>query len=304
MKKDLLTIDDFTKSELLKVIELAEQIKRSPDEYIVSLRGKNLGIIFEKPSTRTRVSFEVGIQQLGGFSYYLAPDEIQLGSREEVRDVARTLSRYLDAIVLRTYEHETIEEFAQYSSIPVINGLSDYSHPCQALADFMTMKEKFLDVNAITVAYVGDANNVFNSLMMILSKLGVSLRVATPKTRAVDAALLAQCAKYAAQEGATLIAGLPPQEVVKDADVIYTDVFVSMGEEDERDEKLKEFDGFQINKKLLTHCGKEPFIMHCLPAHRGEEITDEVIESERSIVFDQAENRLHVQKGILYYLLA
>jgi ornithine carbamoyltransferase len=297
-------IEDFSEAELLQIVDFAEKIKRSPHEYSVALRGKGLGFIFEKPSTRTRVSFEVGINQLGGYSCYLAPEEIQLGKREEIRDVARTLSRYLDAVVLRTFKHHLIEEFAKYSTIPVINGLSDKAHPCQAFADYMTIKEKFLDPHAITVAYVGDGNNVLNSLMMILSKLGVSLNIATPPAHSVAPALLERVQGYAAASGVKVRAGLTPEEAVKEASVVYTDVFISMGEEQKKLDKLKDFASYQVNKQLLAHCEQEPYIMHCLPAHRGEEITDEVLESERSIVFDQAENRLHVQKSILCYLLA
>jgi ornithine carbamoyltransferase len=304
MTKKCLMIDDFSTAEISQIIDLAEKIKQSPHEYSVALRGKSLGVIFEKPSTRTRVSFEVGINQLGGFSYYLAPEEMQLGKREEICDVSRTLSRYLDAVVLRTFKHHLIEEFARYSTIPVINGLTDLGHPCQAFADYMTIKEKFLDPHAITVAYVGDANNVLNSLMTILCKMGVSLNIATPAARGVNPALLSQAQGYAKASDAKLTVGSSPEQAVKNANVIYTDVFISMGEETKKQEKLKDFSGFQVNKQLLAHCEQEPYIMHCLPAHRGEEITDEVFESERSIVFDQAENRLHVQKSILCYLLA
>ncbi len=303
MTKKCLMISDFSVAEITAIIDRAEKMKKSPHEYIVALRGKSLGVIFEKPSTRTRVSFEVGINQLGGFSFYLAPEEMQLGKREEIRDVARTLSRYLDVVVLRTFKHHLIEEFSRYSTIPVINGLSDLAHPCQAFADYMTIKEKFLDPHAITVAYVGDANNVLNSLMAILCKMGVSLNIAAPAQRGVNPTLLKQVQSFAAESGAKLVVGSSPEEAVKNANVIYTDVFISMGEESKKQEKLKDFAGFQVNKELLKHCELEPYIMHCLPAHRGEEITDEVFESDRSIMFDQAENRLHVQKSILCYLL-
>ncbi|MFC1809830.1 ornithine carbamoyltransferase [Candidatus Omnitrophota bacterium] len=217
MIKQCIKINDFSKEELLQIIDYAEKIKQSPDEYMASLRGKGLGVIFEKPSTRTRVSFEVGIKQLGGFSYYLAPNEIQLGTREELRDVARTLSRYLDAVVLRTFKHETIDGFSKHATIPIINGLSDFSHPCQAFADYLTIKEKFFDLSAITVAYIGDGNNVLHSLVIILSKLGVSMTIATPETHALNKSVLDKGITYAQESGATIKVCSSPQEAVKDA---------------------------------------------------------------------------------------
>lgn len=304
MKNMFLTIDAFSSEELAHIIQYAEKIKASPRSYANALQGKGLGIIFEKPSTRTRVSFQVGVSQLGGCSHYLAPHEIQLGEREEVRDIARTVSRYLDAVVLRTFRHATITEFAQYATIPVINGLSDYSHPCQAMADYLTIKEKFDNPQDVTLAYIGDGNNVLHSLMILMGKLGVSMTIATPKGYEPNQEILSAAMAYAKDAGSRIFLCGSPEEAVAQADVVYTDVFVSMGEEDAREEKLQAFDGFQLNDALLAHAAKKPLIMHCLPAHRGEEITDAVIESAESIVFDQAENRLHAQKGILYYLLS
>lgn len=304
MTKHFLTIDEYSAEELHAIIAQACAIKAQRKEYATVLAGKNLGLIFEKPSTRTRISFQVGMEQLGGGSHYFAPHEMQLGEREEIRDIARTISRYLDAVVLRTFSHATIEELARFATIPVINGLSDYSHPCQAMADYLTIVEKFDNPKDAVIAYIGDGNNVLNSLMVLLAKLGVSLRVASPEGYQLPPVIIQKATQYASASGARIVVGLTPAEAVRDADVVYTDVFVSMGEESKRKKKIQAFAGFQVNRELLAHATKDPYIMHCLPAHRGEEITDEVIESERSIVFDQAENRLHVQKGILHHLLA
>jgi ornithine carbamoyltransferase len=274
------------------IFALTDKLKKNKTKFSKVLSGKTLALIFQKPSNRTRVSFEVGMYQLGGYSLYLSPGEINLGVRESIKDVAKTLSRYVDGIVLRTFEHKNILEMAKHATVPVINGLSDFSHPCQALGDVYTIKEKLKELKGITLAYVGDGNNVCNSLLYACVKTGVNMNVATPKGYEPQA------------KGVKINLFHSPQDAVKDADVIYTDVWASMGQEKEAAHKKKAFKDFQVNKKLVSLAKKNCLIMHCLPAHRGEEITDEVIDSKNSIVFDQAENRMHVQKAILIKLLS
>lgn len=302
MKKSLLTINNLSDETLDKIIDLAQKVKANPGTYNDILKGKNLGLIFEKPSTRTRVSFEVGMHQLGGNSFSFEPSTIQPGKREPLKDIARTLSRYLDCIVLRTFKHESILEIDKYCTIPVINGLSDYSHPCQALADLLTILEKAEDSTKCKVAYLGDGNNVLNSLLILLARKGIHLSVATPKDFAPDAQVVERAKAYASPKGTLIDIGTDPQKAVQDADFIYTDVWVSMGEEESgKDNKV--FFSYQVNSRLVSQAKKGAYVMHCLPAHRGEEITDEVMESAQSIVFDQAENRLHAQKAVLIHLL-
>lgn len=290
MKKDLISIKDLTSKEIEDIFELTDKLKKDKAKFSLALSGKTLGLIFQKPSNRTRVSFEVGMYQLGGHSTYLGPDEINLGVRETIKDVAKTLSRYVDGIVLRTFEHKNVVELAKYAGIPVINGLSDFSHPCQALADIYTIRGKFNRLKGINLAYIGDGNNVCNSLIFACAKVGINLRVATPLG-------------YEPAVKIHLNLFRKPQEAVKDADVIYTDVWTSMGQEKQSKIRREKFKGFQVNEKLVNLAKKNALIMHCLPAHRGEEITDEVIDSKNSIIFDQAENRLHAQKAILIRLL-
>ena len=300
--KNLISAFDFNAAELKTIFDLAKRLKRNPLAYRDLLNGKALGLIFEKPSTRTWVSFEVGFSTMGGHVIYLGPDDIQLGVREEVRDVARVLARYLDLIVMRTYSHRLILEFAKYFHKPVINGLSDLEHPCQAMADFFTMNEMLGGFESKKIAYVGDGNNVLNSLLVLAARLGAHLSYATPKPYSPQKTILSRALKEARRTKAKLAGTNQPSKAVQDADIIYTDVWISMGEED-RVEKKQHFKGFQINRALLKKAKKTVRVMHCLPAHRGEEITNDVIEGDQSIVFDQAENRLHVQKAILLYLL-
>jgi len=295
MKKDLISIKDLTRGEIEDIFVLTDKLKADKAKFSKALTGKTLALIFQKPSNRTRVSFEVGMYQLGGYSIYLGPDEINLGVRESIKDVAKTLSRYVDGIVLRTFAHSNILEMAKHANIAVINGLSDFSHPCQALADIYTVREKLNNLKKVTFAYIGDGNNVCNSLLYACYKLGINMNVATPKGYAPDKSVLSLTKPNLSQN---------PFTAVKDADVIYTDVWASMGQEKEAVKRKKIFKDFQINKKLVKLAKKNVFIMHCLPAHRGEEITDEVVDSKNSIVFDQAENRMHVQKAILIKLLA
>ncbi len=290
MKKDLISVRDLTAAEIEDIFALTDRLKKDKAKFSSVLLGKTLALIFQKPSNRTRVSFEVGMYQLGGYSVYLGPDEINLGVRESIEDVAKTLSRYVDGIVLRTFEHKNVFEMAKYALVPVINGLSDFSHPCQALADVYTIKEKLKNLEKVTLAYVGDGNNVCNSLIYTCEKLEVKIKISTPK--GYEPAVKT---KYLFHN---------PQDAVKDADVIYTDVWTSMGQEKEIEARKKIFKDFQVNSKLVKLAKKNALIMHCLPCHRGEEITNDVIDGKNSIVFDQAENRMHVQKAILIKLLA
>ncbi len=294
MKKDLISIKDLSAAQIEEIILLTESLKKSSAKFDRALAGKTLALIFQKPSNRTRVSFEVGMYQLGGYSIYLSPNEINLGVRESVSDVAKTLSRYVDAIVLRTFEHKNVEELAEAADVPVINGLSDSSHPCQALADIFTIKEKLKRLKGVALAYIGDGNNVCNSLLYAADKAGVKMVVATPVGYEPDKGTLRECKAKLSHN---------PAEAVKGADVIYTDVWTSMGQEDESQKRRNAFKDFQVNSNLVSMANRGCIIMHCLPAHRGEEITDEVIDSKNSVVFDQAENRMHVQKAILIKLL-
>jgi ornithine carbamoyltransferase len=261
-------------------------------------------MIFQKPSLRTRVSFEMAMRHLGGHAIYLSPDEVQLGKRESVADVARVLSRYVDAIMARVFAHKDLEELARYSRVPVINGLSDYSHPCQAVGDIFTIWEKRGTIKGLKLAFVGDGNNVCNSLLFITSKLGMDMAVASPKGYEPRPEVVRKAMEFASRSGSRITITNDPAEAVKDADVIYTDVWTSMGQEAEAEERAKVFPPYQVNSALVAKAKPEVMVMHCLPAHRGQEITDEVADGPNSVIFDQAENRLHAQKGILAYLLA
>lgn len=300
--KNLISAFDFDAAELKTIFGLAKRVKQNPLAYRDLFNGKALGLIFEKPSTRTWVSFEVGFSTMGGHVIYLGPDDIQLGVREEVRDVARVLARYLDLVVMRTYSHRLILEFAEYFHKPVINGLSDLEHPCQALADFFTIAETLGDLKGKKIAFIGDGNNVLNSLLILAARLGAHLSYATPARYGPHQSILARALKEAKRTEAKIVGTHQPEKAARGAHIIYTDVWISMGEEN-RSEKRKYFKGFQVNRNLVKKASKEVRVMHCLPAHRGEEITNDVIEGKQSIVFDQAENRLHIQKAILLYLL-
>ncbi len=295
MRKHFLTIKDLTVSEINEIFTLAGELKSKRKTHEKLLNGKILGLIFEKPSNRTRVSFEVGMFELGGNTVYLASDEIRLGKREAVKDAARVLSRYLDCIVARTFLHTRLLEIAQYATVPVINGLTDLLHPCQALSDIFTIKEK-KGLKGVTMAFIGDANNVLSSLLYGCSKVGIKVNVASPKGYGPKKEILKD-----AGSGVTLFNSA--KDAVKGVDIVYTDVWTSMGQEKEYKKRLKRFKGFQLNSNLLSLAKKDALVMHCLPAHRGEEITDEVLDGRQSIVIDQAENRLHVQKAILVKLL-
>ncbi len=303
MKKDLLSIKDLSPADIEAILKLSEKLKKNKNKFSRALSGKTLALIFQKPSNRTRVSFQVGMYQLGGNSLYLSPQEINLGVRESIRDVARTLSRYVDGIVIRTFEHKNCLDMAASASVPVINGLSDFSHPCQGLADIFTIKEKLKRLKDITLAYVGDGNNVCNSLLFAAAKTGMNINVAAPKGYSPSEEVVKLSLAIASSTGSRIKITEDPFSAVRAAQVVYTDVWASMGQEEEINKRKIIFKDFQINAKLLAGASPEVLVMHCLPAHRGEEITDEVMDSKNSIVFDQAENRLHIQKAILIKLL-
>ncbi|NYT06085.1 MAG: ornithine carbamoyltransferase [Methanomicrobiales archaeon] len=301
MKRDILSILDLTAQELAAIIGDAEDLKkmRKQGDAHPFLEHKTLGMIFEKASTRTRISFEVGMFELGGHALFLNPSDLQLGRGEEMRDTARVLSRYLSGIMIRAYRHQTIEELARHATVPVINGLSDIEHPCQILADILTMQEYFGDVSDLTVAWVGDGNNVCNSLILSSARTGFSVRVATPDNYAPPGSVLSR-----AKAAGSRVAICPtPEGAAADADVIYTDTWVSMGNEQEHDERIRAFAGYTVDEALLDEASPDAIVMHCLPAHRGNEISDGVIEGRKSVVWDQAENRLHAQKALLVRLL-
>lgn len=303
MKRDLISIKDLSPSEIESIFLLTDKLKKNKNKFSKVLKGKTIALIFQKPSNRTRVSFEVGMFQLGGNSLYLSPSEINLGVRESIADVSKTLSRYIDGIVLRTFEHKNCLDMATAATVPVINGLSDFSHPCQALADLYTVRERYRNLKNITVAYVGDGNNVCNSLLFICAKLGVNIKVGAPKGYEPNEAVLAGSKDIAEKNNTTVELFNNAFDAVKEADVIYTDVWASMGQEEEAKARKEIFKDFQVNTNLVKLANKNVIVMHCLPAHRGEEITSDVLDSPNSVVFDQAENRMHVQKSVLIKLL-
>ncbi|MFP4466496.1 MAG: ornithine carbamoyltransferase [Candidatus Goldiibacteriota bacterium] len=304
-KKDLISLEDVAKEELELIINISEMIrnKHRNKELFVPLLGKSLGMIFRKASTRTRVSFEIGMFQLGGAALYMNPNELQLGRGETIADTARVLSRYVDGIMIRTYDHNEVMELAGYADIPVINGLTDYSHPCQIIADILTIKDRKKNLKGITVAYMGDSNNVVNSWLFGAPKADINLRIASPKGYQPCAEIVEKAKKLAEENKTELIITDNVDEAAADADVIYTDVWASMGQEKEAQKKKEDLKAYQVNASMLKKAKKDAIVMHCLPAHRGEEITDEVIDGPNSVVFDQAENRLHAQKGILALLM-
>jgi len=302
-----LSIADFSADELWKFLHKAKELKdefKNKGSNQPILKGKVLGMVFQKPSLRTRVSFEVGMLHLGGYALYLTPNEIGLGGRESVPDVARVLSGYVDGIMARVFAHDHILQLAQYSRVPVINGLSDYDHPCQALADVFTIWEYFGWVEGLKMAYVGDGNNVATSLITIMTKLGGHFSLATPPGYELPAKVLAAAQDLAEETSVTITVTHDPAEAVAEADIVYTDVWTSMGQEKESQERLKVFPPYQVNNRLVAKAKPQTVVMHCLPAHRGEEITDEVADGPQSLLFPQAENRLHAQKGILALLLS
>jgi len=302
MKRDLLSLQDLTPQEILQLCDLAKDLKSKKGARLDILKGKSIGLLFQKPSNRTRVSFEVGIWQLGGNCIYLAPQEISLGKRESASDVAKTLSRYLDALVARTNSHDDIIALGKNATVPIINGLSDLYHPCQALADIFSIQEKFGSFEDITVAYIGDGNNVCHSLLLACAMIGVNIRMASPRGYAPSQEVIDLAENYAQDKGSEISVTTDALEAVKGAQVVYTDVWTSMGQEAEARKRLKIFKKYQINTALMKGAAPDHIFMHCLPAHRGQEVTDEIIDGPHSIVFDQAENRMHIQKAVLAFL--
>ena len=303
MKKSFLSINDLSIKELKNVLELAKNIKKSPSKYSSFLQGKVLACIFEKQSLRTRVTFEVGIKQLGGNSIFLAPSDISLGKRESVYDVTKNLERWVDAIMIRTFGHNIVVEMSEVGKIPIINGLTDLEHPCQALADFLTVIEHKKKIKGLKFTYVGDGNNVCHSLMLTAAKLGVDFFVATPRDFEPSKEIFELALDEAKKTETTIEIINNPIEAVEKADVVYTDVWASMGQESEATKRNKVFKNYQVNSKLMSYAKKDAIFMHCLPAHRGLEVTDDVLDSEQSVVFDEAENRLHAQKAIMCLLM-
>lgn len=305
MKRDLISIRDFTREEIEALFSLATDLKRrlKRGKSHPRLSGKTLALIFEKPSLRTRVSFEVAMTHLGGHAIYLAPQDIRLGARETVEDGARNLSRWVDGIVARTFEHAQVERLAQYTTVPVINGLTDLLHPCQVLCDLFTLHEKREKLKGLRVAFIGDGNNVCNSWLYGAAKMGIHFTVACPKGYEPHRDVFTKARAESEATYAVLEITHDAARAAREADVLYTDVWASMGHEEQRAKRMRDFKGFQVNQGLVNLAQKDVQVMHCLPAHRGEEITDEVMDGQHSIILDQAENRLHLQKAILVKLL-
>jgi ornithine carbamoyltransferase len=303
--KSLASLYDLTREEIEEILKMSELLKfqRFRGEEHPLLRGKTLAMIFEKPSTRTRVSFEVGMWQLGGYAIYLSSSDLQLGRGETIADTAQVLSRYVDGIMARVFSHQTILDLIKYSKVPVINGLSDFSHPCQGLADLFTIYEKKGRLAGLKLAYIGDGNNVAHSLIYGCSKVGMSITLACPKGYEPQSRVVSRGKEEARRSGCEVMVMNDPKEAVRGADVIYTDVWASMGQEKEREKRAKIFKPYQVNQRLVRDVKKDYLFMHCLPAHRGEEVTDEVADSKNSIIFDQAENRMHTQKALLALIM-
>ena len=300
---DFLSIRDFSPDKIRELLDLAADIKASPKTYADALKGKTLAMIFEKPSLRTRVTFDVGIQQLGGFSLYLSPAEINLGKRESVYDVAKNLERMVQAIMIRTFSHDIVERMAAYAAIPIINGLTDYSHPCQAMADYLTIEEVKGRIAGLKIAFLGDGNNVAHSLLFAGAQLGADVWVATPPGYEPSGEAVKWTCERGALTGGSCTLTNDPVQAASEADVIYTDVWASMGQEAEAEKRDRIFRPFQVNSDLFRHARHDAIFLHCLPAHRGDEVTNDVIDSPNSVVFQEAENRLHVQKAIMFELM-
>lgn len=304
--KDLLSIHDLSAQEVERILALAKELKAKQKAGIEHhlLKGKTLGMIFQKSSTRTRVSFEVGMYQLGGSALFLSGNDLQIGRGEPIEDTARVLSRYLDGVMIRTFKHEDVEQFAQYADVPVINALTDRLHPCQALTDLFTIQEhKGQNLKGLKLAFIGDGNNMAHSLMYACAKAGMHCAIATPAGYEPDAQIVREAADDAAASGGSVAVVRDVKEAAAGADVLASDVWASMGQEAEREARCKVFAGYQINRELLAVADRRAIVLHCLPAHRGEEITEDVLEANAPVIFDEAENRLHVQKAILALLL-
>ncbi|MEK6373802.1 MAG: ornithine carbamoyltransferase [Acidobacteriota bacterium] len=301
--KDFIEIHDYSADEVREIFEIARDMKSDPKKYRGALEGQTLAMIFEKSSTRTRVSFEVGMYQLGGHALFLSARDMQLGRGEPIVDTARVLSRYVDGIMARTFAHKTVTDLAEYATVPVINGLTDLSHPCQVMADYFTAWEKFGDLKGRKLAYVGDGNNMAHSLLFGAPKVGMNVAVATPAGYPPDPTIVGQALADADAAGTKIVVTTSIEEAVRDADVVETDVWASMGAEEEAEKRRRDFDGWQVDRRVMSLARTDAIFMHCLPAHRGEEVAAEVIDSPQSVIYDEAENRLHVQKAILYSLM-
>ncbi|WP_373029068.1 ornithine carbamoyltransferase [Sulfurovum sp.] len=301
--RHFLTLKDFTKNEILEMITLAQKIKAQTKQrkFVPYMEHQTLGMIFEKSSTRTRVSFETGIYQLGGVGLFLSSNDIQLGRGEPMKDTARVISRMVDMVMIRTFEQSKLEEFANFSKVPVINGLTDSYHPVQLMTDYLTMIENGKDKDPV-VAYVGDGNNMTHSWLMLAAKLGFELRVATPKGYECDEAIVKDALEIAKDSGAKITFGNDPKEAVKDCDVVTTDTWVSMGQEDEKEERVRVFDGYMVDEAMMSLAKSDAIFLHCLPAYRGYEVSEEIFEKHEEVIFSEAENRLHAQKGIMVWL--
>ena len=304
MKQDFLSIADSSSSELFDILALSKNIKKSPSDFSHSLGGYSIAMIFEKQSLRTHVTFDVGIHQLGGHPVYLTQGDISLGQRESVYDTARNLERWVQGVVVRTFAHETCVELSRAMSIPVINALTDHEHPCQAVGDFLTMQERLGELKGKKLVFVGDGNNVCHSLMLMAAKTGMDFIASTPRGYEPSRQVFTTTLQEARIVGSVVDLNHNPKDAVRHADVVYTDVWTSMGKESEKEERENVFREFQVNAKLMSHAKNKALFMHCLPAHRGEEVTDEVMGSPTSVVFDQAENRLHTEKAIMVTLLS
>ena len=303
MQKDFLSIHDITPYEFHELLDMTQDIKENPDKYRKRLKNQVLAMIFEKPSLRTRMTFEVGMLELGGTAIYLSPNEIQLGKRETVEDVGHNLERWVDGIMIRTFAHDNVVRLGRAASVPVINALTDLSHPCQGMADFFTLREKKGGLSRAKLAYVGDGNNVCHSLMLAAAKAGTRMAVATPKGYEPNAEMVKAALEDGRETGFSLQLTADAREAVKEADAVYTDVWASMGQEQEKEARAKIFAPYQVNPELMAAAKADAVFMHCLPAHRGEEVAAAVFDSPRSVVFDQAENRLHIQKAIMIKLM-
>ena len=302
-QEDFLSLKDYSTEEILDLLHLAIELKKPENKYLPLLKGKVLGMIFEKSSTRTRVSFEAGMLQLGGNAMFLSSQDTQLGRGETIADTARVLSGYLDGLMIRTFDQSAVEELAEFSSIPVINGLTDDYHPCQVLADLMTLIEHFGELKGRKLAYIGDGNNMANSLMIGAAKVGLDIAIAAPKGYEPKAEMVELAQAIAKETGALVTITNDPAEAVTGSDAIYTDVWASMGQEAESIQRLNDFAGFQVNAELVKHAKDDYIFMHCLPAHREEEVTTDILEGPHSVIFQEAENRLHAQKAVLVTLM-
>ena len=303
--RDFLGLADYSSDEIRYLIDLGIELKRKLKAGVTHqpLKGKTLGMIFEKSSTRTRVSFDVGIYQLGGHSLFLSSNDLQIGRGESIHDTAQTLSRYLDGIMIRTFAHKKVIDLARYATIPVINGLTDFAHPCQVMADYMTVLEHKGKLAGLKIAYIGDGNNMVHSLMVGAGKLGMHMAVASPEGYMPDKEVQKMTRDFAQQSGGSLLITNDPKEAIADADIVYTDVWASMGFEEEQKVREQAFAHYQVNESLVSHAKKDYIFMHCLPAHRGEEVSEGVVDGAHSVIFDEAENRLHAQKAIMAALM-